>query len=64
MKKEMLLQEIEEMSAELVSKFDAVWNDRDPDALENPPENADAEFIIIRTMLPEELFAGFENPQR
>lgn len=27
-------------------------------ALENPPENADKEFLIIRSMLPEELFAG------
>jgi len=26
-------------------------------ALENPPENADAEFLIIRSMLPEEVFA-------
>jgi hypothetical protein len=33
MKKEMLLQEIEEMSAELVSKFDTAWNNRDPEAL-------------------------------
>jgi len=33
-------------------------------ALENPPENADPEFIIIWSMLPEELFAGFENPQQ
>jgi len=32
--------------------------------LENPPENADAEFLIIRSMLPEELFAGFQNPQQ
>ena len=27
-------------------------------ALEDPPENADPEFLIIRSMLPEELFAG------
>jgi hypothetical protein len=26
-------------------------------ALENPPENADPEFLIIRSLLPEELFA-------
>jgi len=27
-------------------------------ALENPPENADPEFLIIRSLLPEEVFAG------
>ena len=27
-------------------------------ALENPPQNVDQEFAIIRSMLPEELFAG------
>jgi len=26
--------------------------------LENPPENADKEFLVIRSMLPQELFAG------
>ncbi|MGB2963645.1 MAG: hypothetical protein WBB69_06630 [Anaerolineales bacterium] len=30
-------------------------------AMENPPENADPEFLIIRSMLPEELFAGNKN---
>jgi len=29
--------------------------------MENPPENADAEFIIIWSMLPEELFASSEK---
>jgi hypothetical protein len=32
-------------------------------ALENPPENADAEFLIIRSMLPEEVFAEARDPQ-
>ncbi len=27
-------------------------------ALENPPENADPEFLIIRSLLPEEVFAN------
>jgi len=27
-------------------------------AMEDPPENADTEFLIIRSMLPEEVFAG------
>ena len=27
-------------------------------ALENPPEDADREFLLIRSMLPDELFAG------
>ena len=26
-------------------------------AMENPPENVDPEFLIIRSMLPEEVFA-------
>jgi hypothetical protein len=30
-------------------------------AMENPPKNADPEFLIIRSMLPEELFAGNKN---
>jgi hypothetical protein len=30
-------------------------------ALEQPPENADKEFLIIRSMLPPELFAGAES---
>ena len=27
-------------------------------AMENPPENADPEFLILRSLLPEEVFAG------
>ena len=30
-------------------------------ALENPPEDIDQEFAIIRSLLPEELFAGKES---
>ena len=30
-------------------------------AMEDPPENADPEFAIIRSMLPEEVFAGSEH---
>ena len=30
-------------------------------AMENPPDNADPEFAIIRSMLPEEVFAGEES---
>ena len=30
-------------------------------ALEDPPENADPEFLIIRSLLPGELFAGINN---
>ena len=32
-------------------------------ALENPPENADPEFLIIRSLLPGEVFAGSASPQ-
>jgi len=33
-------------------------------AMENPPENADPEFAIIRTMLPEEVFAGKKKTKK
>ena len=33
-------------------------------AMENPPENADPEFLIIRSMLPEEVFAGKKKTKK
>jgi hypothetical protein len=33
-------------------------------ALENPPENADPEFLLIRSLLPEYAFAGEERPKQ
>ena len=32
-------------------------------ALEEPPENADPAFLLIRSLLPGELFAGSERPK-